>query len=259
MIDRIERKYRRDGMKDLLIGSVDYAASVLPFYWSFAPWCYRWWNEFDIEHYDIPINPYKIEWVNPEQVKFETNRENPTKNKWEFVGSVMDGEWDRTPTGDRIEFSNHALYESLTSHFVDGVHWKDTAYIQSKLDLIEEGIYWHGCTSREELLSRCEYLDELYNSMKQEGYRSQREILQEKRSIRGFRSAVKNEIIVDIGRDGELLFVDGRNRLTIAKLLDIDSVAVHFGVRHSQWMETLVETHERGPALEHPDARELKQ
>ncbi len=259
MIKRIRRKYRNDGIKSLAIGGVDYVASIIPFYWSFAPRWYCWLNESDIEHYNIPIDPYKIEWVDPEQIKLETNRDQPTKNKWMSFGTVMEGEWDRASSGNRTAFSNHALYEAMMNHFVDGVDWEDTDYIQSKLDLIEVGTYWHGCTSREELLSRCQHLDEIYTSMKQEGYRSQREILRGKRSMRGFRSASKNEIIVDIGRDGELLFVDGRNRLTIAKILDIDNVAVQFGVRHPQWMKTLIKHYKQESVLDHPDARELKE
>lgn len=45
-----------------------------------------------------------------------------------------------------------------------------------------------------------------------------------------------NEILVDVGRDGELLLVDGRHRLSIAKILGLDEIPVVKHVRHEQWV-----------------------
>jgi ParB-like chromosome segregation protein Spo0J len=41
---------------------------------------------------------------------------------------------------------------------------------------------------------------------------------------------MSNEILVDVGRDGTPLFVSGRHRLSLAKLLGLDTVPV--AVRH---------------------------
>ena len=66
-----------------------------------------------------------------------------------------------------------------------------------------------------------------------------------------------HEIQVDVARDGELLFADGRHRLSIAKLLDLDAVPVTFLVRHEGWMERRDRAFERGSTPDHPDCREL--
>lgn len=43
-------------------------------------------------------------------------------------------------------------------------------------------------------------------------------------------------MLVDVGRDGTLLFVNGRHRLAIAKLLDVDAIPVGVLVRHADWI-----------------------
>lgn len=49
-------------------------------------------------------------------------------------------------------------------------------------------------------------------------------------------SVMINEILVDVGRDGELLLVDGRHRLSIVKILGLDEIPVVKHVRHEQWV-----------------------
>jgi hypothetical protein len=43
------------------------------------------------------------------------------------------------------------------------------------------------------------------------------------------------EIAVNVGRDGELIFQDGRNRHVIARILELEEVPVVVLVRHEQW------------------------
>lgn len=49
---------------------------------------------------------------------------------------------------------------------------------------------------------------------------------------------IEGEISIHIGRNGELIFHDGRNRLSIAKILGLDSIPVVVLVRHKQWQDT---------------------
>jgi hypothetical protein len=43
-------------------------------------------------------------------------------------------------------------------------------------------------------------------------------------------------VSVAIGRDGDLLFIDGAHRLAIAQLLDVPSIPVEVRLRHAGWM-----------------------
>jgi hypothetical protein len=49
---------------------------------------------------------------------------------------------------------------------------------------------------------------------------------------------MENEIVVDVGRDGDLLLVSGKHRLFLARVLELDTVPVAFLVRHANWMQT---------------------
>jgi len=48
---------------------------------------------------------------------------------------------------------------------------------------------------------------------------------------------ILDEISVIIDRDGQLLLVEGRHRLSIAKLLKISKVPIRIVARHKKWMD----------------------
>jgi len=73
--------------------------------------------------------------------------------------------------------------------------------------------------------------------LENDGYMSQKELYLERRGENSVLAALLNEINVDIGRDGRLLFVDGRHRLIAAKCLEIPRIPVTVLVRHKKWME----------------------
>ncbi|WP_265112370.1 hypothetical protein [Halosolutus halophilus] len=88
-------------------------------------------------------------------------------------------------------------------------------------------------------------MDRLWRSLRNDGYQSQRELwkrnpdrFREQFSQRNkfFPYLLVNEITADIGRNGELLFVDSFHRLSMAKLLDLESVPVYVLVRHRKRM-----------------------
>ena len=45
----------------------------------------------------------------------------------------------------------------------------------------------------------------------------------------------RKEILVDVGRDGKLLFVDGIHRPAMARILDIEEVVLAVVSRHSEY------------------------
>jgi len=50
----------------------------------------------------------------------------------------------------------------------------------------------------------------------------------------GFLRFMENEIVVDIGLNGERLFVSGKHRYSIARTLGLDETPVTFLVRHAK-------------------------
>jgi hypothetical protein len=91
-------------------------------------------------------------------------------------------------------------------------------------------------TIREELAR----YDEMYRTLQRTGYKTQQELCRET-GVRfdnrvGVLDRLTDEITVDIGRDGELRFVDGRHRLCLAKLLGLSAIPVVVLVRHAAWL-----------------------
>ena len=89
------------------------------------------------------------------------------------------------------------------------------------------------CGDKQELDARCDYLDRVFMDIKRNGYRSQVELNERRRGI-GLRYR-EDEIAVNIGRQGDLLFNSGRHRLTFAKIAGIPRIPVKISVRHTEW------------------------
>jgi len=134
------------------------------------------------------------------------------------------------------------IYRSFRARFEAGVSWSETDLNAQCLYMIDDGGAPWGCTTPADLDRRCQGIDRLYERVDAEGYRTQTEILEsgadepfDHARPNRYTRTVDGEIALAVGRDGELLFYDGRNRLAVAKLLDLETVPVVILARHSQW------------------------
>jgi len=170
-------------------------------------------------------------------------------SRFEYAGSVIGGDWDQS---DR-RFEESELYHSFEAHFRDGVPWAETAIYDTVLEYIDDGVPMWGCTTEPEFQDRCRELDALFDAIRRYGYKSQAELMHSTTEdpVHGDRTVpyhlrlVNHELAVCVGRDGEILFKDGRDRLAIAKILDLDSIPVWVMIRHPRWqcLRTLVGRH----------------
>lgn len=217
-------------------------------------------NEF--RSYEHPPNPFKLLWVNPANIqKFSGRDYPPYHGKNARLGMVMDGEWDKTKP-KKIEpeyepryhlyregatcFSQSIFYKSLQNHFLNHTPWERTKWYSYCTQYIHQGRpTTKDITSVKELDQRCQEIDLLFQKIQNEGYLSQEKL--------GNYPTAAKEINVDIARDGTFLFVNGRNRLTIAKILDIDKIPVGVYVRHKKWMEQRDEIINTNRDSSHPD------
>ncbi|WP_331234059.1 ParB N-terminal domain-containing protein [Natronorarus salvus] len=179
-------------------------------------------------------DPFKIIWVDPSEIEY--GEKTTTGYGW---GRVEDGNWDRST--ELIEG-----LEGITAHFKHGVPWTETQRFQKKVNRIRRGKTSKGCASAEELEARYKEIDKLYETIRKNGYQPQRTIIKEnplKHSHLFYKSGEilhpeLDEVKVTIGRDGQILHRhDGRHRLAIAKLLDIESIPVVVRTRHLHWQE----------------------
>lgn len=211
--------------------------------------------------YQAPPDPYRLCYVDPDDI--QRVAEFPV-SKFRLSGVVRGGSWDRTDE----RFEDLAVFRGYRRHFRDGVPWEETEFFERNVDKIEAGVERWGCTSRADFEARCRRLDDLYRTIRDEGYRTQTDLDDDDVADpvgrgRPERGHLADEIAVHIGRDGELLFEDGRNRLSIVKLLDVDEIPVRVLLRHREWQE-IRDAYVEGaisPSSEvasHPDLRGLE-
>ena len=185
------------------------------------------------------IDPWKIIWVDPVDVKYCTV---PGFDVRTHTGKTISGKWDVdevVKAGDRMRypFEELVFFQSLHNHFTHDVPWEDTAlftYFVGDSEYGEAASY----DSAEDFLQRCEVIDEVYESIRNNGYQTQMTMLYSERSDPGgwgdafywnippltyYRKL--NEIAINIGRSGQFLFNNrGHHRLSIAKILGLDTI-----------------------------------
>jgi len=163
-------------------------------------------------------DPYKHIYVDPSNIEYAVE-ENFSKRR----GWVVDGTWDNKDT----PYMQRPNPKAIEQRFVQGLNWENTMFADKYDD--------------DRFLERIDSVSRLYNYIRDEGYRSQNELLEESPDAawNGLNDAMHplaNEIAVDIGRNGELLWnICGQHRLAIAKVLDLDRVPVQVFRRHAEW------------------------
>lgn len=225
-----------------------------------------------LEGYDVPVRPYAVRWVDPATIVRPTGRPYPAwTNRFEQCATVVDGNWDRQPApvdpeehpsarlyhADRLDET--VLFRSLESHFEDGVPWTETELVAVATELVESGTpVWHDCESRADVLARCERMDALWARLAEGEFRSQLDLAAAgEADHRVFDDAIRNEIAVDVGRDGECFLVDGKHRHAMATLLGVDEIPVVVYARHPEWMAHRDAAASNAVVDDHPDLRRL--
>lgn len=206
------------------------------------------------------LSPFEVFAVDPDDITFLAHADGYPQqthtapvfpdSKFKYAGTVRGGDWDR----GGVRFAETDLYRAYEAHFERGVDWAATPFVERVEEFLAAGIELWGCTTPTEFERRCADIDSLYDSIRRHGYRSQRELAGSgvpdpigecdmPLTVR----VVYDELTVCIGRDGDLLLFDGRNRLAIAKLLGLESIPVWVMVRHERW-QTLREELAGAPA-----------
>ena len=201
--------------------------------------------------------------VDPTRIRRSVLETAPRTPQW---GRVVDGAWD----AEWEPFDERAVPRGLRQRYREGRDWADTALLDAFDDqLARFGNAW-GYTSRDGFARRCREIDRLHASLCERGYERQETL----HGSTGYATTARlDEINVDIGRDGELYWrAYGQHRLTLAKLLGIESVPVLIQRRHADWQAVRDAVRETGHGPDrgavcdpdhdstgrsHPDLRDL--
>ncbi len=189
--------------------------------------------------YPMPPYPTKPIMVNPSDIK-KYNLKFGTKNG---LGQIAGGDWDLEGLS---ELAQHPTVIGLRQHFEDGMNWENTEYYQhAKVKMEEKGIWWGYNQMADFVNVRCAYVDDLYQSIKTNGYRPN-EV--------GGHSAPKGdhrmgkkiykhslEPLVLIDRVGRFQLRDGIHRIALSLILGVREVPVQVLGRHRTWVRKRAE------------------
>ena len=167
-------------------------------------------EQFYDEH--LP-EPESLHWISPAEIS--KRHEFPPA----YFGQEVAGDWDQQYS----EFEQSVLfYHSMKQRAEQGIAWSQTDYYQDVAASLGMGESRFGCRTLAQFEQRCVELDRLYEDMRQNGWQQRQG---------------DDYVSINIGRDGEVFFNDGRHRLAIAKLLGIKKIPVKVAVRHRLWNE----------------------
>ncbi|SFL25847.1 hypothetical protein SAMN04487950_3086 [Halogranum rubrum] len=228
---------------------------------------YTAWHHHSNERtYRAPAPPYKLLSVNPSSVQ----RYHPTLRLDWGLARVEGGGWDDPSNCERIRKTS--TYIGLSERFEEEKDWEDTVLYQEVCAEFEHHKTVRGYRTVEEYLrTRCAYLDDLFDSIKREGYRPNEAASHEKPAEDNhFENAYANHLepLVAIARTGEIYWLEGFHRFAIASILNLDSVPVYVLCRHRQWQETRDELYRTLSSdrplsdedkVEHPDMQDIRE
>jgi len=199
-------------------------------------------------------SPYKLTYVSPKNIIYYrrmcevvSNEHflNISKLTATYGTFVINNSWDKKPDKDeyrdsynKMKLTNNSLFNSTIEHYKKGVEWDNTSGVHDpNLELKDFHI-----------------VEKLYNIIKNNGYKTQRDL--EDGYNRYLMPPEYDEIRVNIGRDGEIFFDDGRHRICAVKMLDIDKIPVRVYVRHKEWQEFRDEVNKSGLTKKHEDLQD---
>jgi len=232
----------------------------LYFIWGWGLTRVRWlmhrgnWRITEFFSSDISsLNLDKTLWASPAKIVYSSLREFDARN---LNSGVLGGDWDRLEK----KFDDSDVYVALKQVFTEGKNLPETVFYKRTLDSLAKGGYLWGCANQNDFHSICNDIEELFRAIKDIGH----EFIRSEQMLD--RLAIYPEIIVSIGRHGDLLFSDGAFKLALAKLLGIAEIPVKVAVRHPGWIRLIKElvlysrTLDGGELYQpatHPDLKEI--
>lgn len=226
MIDNLKRKINQSHS----LGTLESVYSIGKKAWSSAYTQLRYsWK------YDSKISPFQIIWVDPNNIKKRQLPHPRINNVAYTISAVESGQWDKRT--EPIE--KYDLYRSFKNHFIKEYEWEDTDWYNRILNNIKEGDVWYNCSTEEEFKWRCSHIDDLYTSIKKKGYLKQSDILEKNKGTHKWAKYCPelHEVTVNIDRNGDFIFQEGRHRFSIARLLDLEEIPVRVNIRHAYWQQ----------------------
>lgn len=178
---------------------------------------------------------FRTFWVYTNNIKYNFRFSDKKLHLTKDRGIVLDGDWDLS----KSKFEDTVIYKSIRDRFILEKKWNKTDLYKEGIDRINKGELYFGCHNEKKLKKYFRYIEELYSSIEKNGYLPNKRVENFQTDFKKNNPFTKknDEIDIAIGRNGKLLFVDGRHRLSIAKALNIEKVATTVFLRHTKWVQ----------------------
>ncbi len=257
--------HKRNVILMFYMGYIKSYSDKIPYFRKIAKnlWAIGWKFSLKLKSFIQSVDLEKIYWINPKKIEysFREGRYNFFSNSiYKDKEKVFIQDWDLIQ--NLMKFEEKNCYKAYYQHFIEGKEWKETEFYQTVINQIEAGIFKWGCSSEEEFLKRCTELNKLYEDIKKNGFNAQKMLDKERMLKHGGIRELEDEIEVAINRNGDLIYYDGQNRLSIAKILNLNQIPVKIYRRHKKWMKfrkeilLYIKTEMEGKAYQpllHPD------
>jgi hypothetical protein len=224
--------HKRNVILMFYLGYIKSYSDKIPYFRKIAKnlWAIGWKFSLKLKSFLQSVDLEKIYWINPKKIKysFREDRYNFFSDSiYKDKEKVFIQDWDLTQ--NLMKFEERNSYKAYYQHFIEGKEWQETEFYKT--------MFKWGCFSEEEFIERCKELNKLYKDIKNNGFKTQKmlgggRILKNK----GIRE-VEDEIQVAVSRNGDLIYHRGQNRLSIAKILDLDKIPFKIILRHKEWMK----------------------
>lgn len=227
---------RDDGLVSLALSSKEYIYAKIK--------DQRLKYEYKKKYGDIAPRPDERLWIDPQNIDYTISSEDMYEDNREYPGfGILGGPWDQ----HKNYWRESVVWAGLKERFEEGKPWEETSYYQFSMEKLKSGEsigYLDGPQTVENFEGYLDVLDELYKSLKQEGYDP------------------SSVITVHVGRDGEWIASHGNHRRTIASIVGIESVLVRVKFRHRKWQDirrrfyeadSIEEVRDVQQYLNHPD------
>lgn len=186
----------------------------------------------------------KLYYINPSEINYIS---------WKFFDifsqewNIIDGDWDLDKNLTPIV--KYEIYQGLKERFINKIDWEETIYFKTYSEKISDWKILWNCSNTKELLERCKRLDTLYEDIKNNWYKLNKDPI-----TWGY-----DEVTINIWRNWELLFNDWAHRLSIAKILWLKEIPVRIIARHRNWynfikyLKSVLPNQTSYQSLGHPD------
>jgi len=158
-------------------------------------------------------------YLSPDDIVYKSNRPFYASSK---LNQVESGSWDKFPE----RFKDDEWISGVKQIIKFGVGFEQSEFYQSVLLKIDSGEEICNCNNHQQWMNLSNQVLKLSG------------LIQSQQEIDWMQmSGLDGGLVIDIARDGSLLFVSGRLTFVIAKVLNVEIVPAKVRTRHSRWLK----------------------